>query len=213
MVAPVTSPMHAPSYAEFIRRLLRNLGKNQSDLARATGLSRATVSAILSGQQRLKLEHQNLFAKFFRYTPGEFADLLAGRGDTADSPASFEDRVADLPVDQRRAHWFLHQITQALGGEKTNTLLRAVAETFSVDLIPLPSDPVGAKEFADYLKRFAPSPAPSSDAPPPPTIRGPSFKGSHGGIEHVEVHADTPNTPSTPATPTTPIHIPKRKTS
>lgn len=212
MVAPVALPMHAPSYAEFIRRLLRNLGKNQSDLARATGLSRATVSAILSGQQRLKLEHQNLFAKFFRYTPGEFADLLAGRGDTADSPASFEDRVADLPVDQRRAHWFLHQIAQALGGEKTNTLLRAVAETFSVDLIPLPSDPVGAKEFADYLKRFAPS----SDTPPPPTdspaIRGPSFKGSHGGIEHVEVHADTPSDTRADA-PATPIHVPKRKTS
>lgn len=211
MVAPVAFDMAKPRYARVIEQLLRDAGLKKSDLSRATGINDSTISAITTGRQMLRDEHRNKIAAFFGLSRGRFDALVAGVEEPADSPASFEDRVADLPVDQRRAHWFLHQITQALGSEKVNTILRAAAETFSVELIPLPSDPIGAKEFADYLKRFAPTPPP----PPPnaptnaptttPTIRGPAFKGAHGGIEHLEI--DT-----APVPPAAPIHV-KRKTS
>lgn len=201
MVSSVAFNMAAPKYARVIALLLRDYGKKQADLARATGIAEATISAIVNGRQRLHAEHRAKIAAFFRYTPEQFDQILSGESSGDDSPGAFESRLEDLPIDQRRAHWFLHQIMQTLGTDQTSTILRAAAETFGVELQPLPSDPPGTAEFVDYLKRFA---APSSDAPR--IIKGPTFKGAHGGLEHHEAHPDL-----APDVPPTPIHVPRKK--
>lgn len=201
MVSSVAFNMAVPKYARVIALLLRDYGKKQADLARGTGIAEATISAIVNGRQRLHAEHRAKIAAFFRYTPEQFDQILSGEAREDDSPAAFESRLEDLPIDQRRAHWFLQQIMQTLGTEQTSTILRAAAQTFNVELTPLPSDPPGTTEFVDYLKRFATN--------SPRIIKGPTFKGAHGGLEHHEEHPDL--TPDIPPTPITPIHVPRKK--
>lgn len=198
MVAPVAFDMSRPRYARVIEQLLRDSGRKKSDLSRATGINDSTISAITTGRQLLSDAHRAAIAAFFGLSLARFTALINGEAESSDSPGSFEARLEDLPIDQRRAHWFLHQLLEHVGADTMNTLMRGLAEDATLDLIPLPSDPV--TNLVDFLKRQRPD-------TPPRVIRGPTFKGPHGGLEHHEEHPDlTPDTP-----PITPIHIPRKK--
>jgi len=215
VVAPVAFDMSRPRYARVIEQLLRDSGRKKSDLSRATGINDSTISAITTGRQLLNDHHRAAIAAFFGLSLARFTALINGEAESSDSPASFEARLEDLPIDQRRAHWFLHQLIEHVGADTMNTLMRGLAEDATLDLIPLPSDPYHAKEFAAFLKRQRPSSGVGGFQPPtdaPRVIRGPTFKGPHGGLEHHEEHPDlTPDTPPAPITPSTPIHVPRKK--
>lgn len=197
MVAPVAFDMSRPRYARVIEQLLRDSGRKKSDLSRATGINDSTISAITTGRQLLSDHHRAAIAAFFGLSLARFTAMINGEAESPDSPASFESRLEDLPVDQRRAHWFLHQLIEHVGAETMNTLMRGIAEDATFDLIPLPSDP--ASNLVDFLKRQRPD-------QPPRIIKGPTFKGAHGGLEHHEAHPDL-----APDVPPTPIHVPRKK--
>jgi HTH-type transcriptional regulator/antitoxin HigA len=60
------------SEADVLRELMRANGLNQVRLAKKTGISQSTISAVLTGARSLTKEQVVTLARFFHVAPGAF---------------------------------------------------------------------------------------------------------------------------------------------
>ena len=67
--------------AETLKRLIDDHRCSQADVSRATGISEATISRILSGRRRISLRHIPALAKAFKVRPATFLDDLDAPAD------------------------------------------------------------------------------------------------------------------------------------
>ncbi|HKI38178.1 MAG TPA: helix-turn-helix domain-containing protein [Gemmataceae bacterium] len=66
-------PQGPVSDADMLRHLIEAKEVTQADVAQATGIAESTVSAVLSGKQKLSRSHVGRLARYFAVSPAVFS--------------------------------------------------------------------------------------------------------------------------------------------